>query len=117
MINDNLLPVSDSESVISDLEQLDGNVSLRADNGQRSGNLDSTQPINNYRQVNASVAHHLPTVTVCNMRSLFPKLDNFKIEHQLDFSMKLKNASNAWFKILFNNPHQVVGLPLLHSEI
>ena len=33
------------------IEQLDGNVSLQADNGQRSGNLDSTQPINNYRQV------------------------------------------------------------------
>ena len=82
--------MSDSESVISDLEQLDGNVSLRADNGQRSGNLDSTQPINNYRQVNASVAHHLPTVTVCNMRSFFPKLNNFKtdfFERQLDFSL------------------------------
>ena len=35
----------------------------------------------------ASVAHHLPVVTVCNLRSPFPKIGNFKtdlFEHQVD---------------------------------
>ena len=80
------------ESVISDIDQLNGNTSEHTGNDV-SGNLSeghSVKPINSYRVNNASVAHHLPVVTVCNMRSLFPKIQNFKtdfLERQVDFSL------------------------------
>ena len=86
-------PVSDNISVISDIEQLDGNVSV-CDSGNvgvcDSGNVDANQHINSHRVNNASVGHHLPTVTVCNMRSFFPKVNNFKndfLERQVDASL------------------------------
>ena len=84
---DDLSECSGSESIISNLGQLDGNVSVHSDNGY---NLGSVQPRNRHRVNNASVAHHLPTVTVCNMRSFFPKLENFKtdfFERQIDVSL------------------------------
>ena len=80
---DNISVCSD-ESKISDLEQLDGNVSFLSDK------LSSTRPRNDYRNENASVAHHLPVVAVSNMRSLFPKVENFKtdmFERQIDASL------------------------------
>jgi hypothetical protein len=82
--------VSDNESVISDIEQFDGNVSLRSNEEELSHNFRPTRPSTKYRQNNASVAHHLPVVTVCNMRSLFPKIENFKtdfFERQVDVSL------------------------------
>ena len=56
---------------------------MRAKNGR-------TKPSQNYKVKNASVAHHLPVVTVCNMRSFFPKVNNFKndcFERQVDVSL------------------------------
>ena len=68
------MSVCDSVSVVSDLDQLDGNVSVCSNTDTR----ENIAPDTNYRVHNASVANHLPVVTVCNMRSFFPKLENFK---------------------------------------
>ena len=64
-------------------------MSLPSDKGI-SDNWHQTKHSTKYKQINASVAHHLPVVTVCNMRSLFPKIDNFKtdfFERQVDVSL------------------------------
>ena len=85
-----------NESIISDIEQLDGNVSVNLDEGI-SDNYRPAQPSTQYRKKNASVAHHLPVVSVCNLRSLFPKIDNFKndmFERQVDVSL----CSEVWEK-------------------
>ena len=82
------LSVCDRASLISDIDQLDGNVSVCSSNSERARNPGHS--INSYRVNNASVAHHLPVVTVCNMRSLFPKINNFKtdfFERQVDVSL------------------------------
>ena len=84
------LSVCDSVSIISDLEQLDGNISVCSDDAVRAKIRGRAQLINSHRANNASVAHHLPVVTVCNMRSLFPKIENFKtdfFERQVDVSL------------------------------
>ena len=70
--------ISLCQSDLSDIDQLDGNTSL------------NSRPKNRRLIQNASVAHHLPVVSVCNMRSLFPKVSNFKIdffERSVDFSL------------------------------
>ena len=85
----------DCASMISDLDQLDGNVSIRSvepphRSNSRRDNSCRDKPINSRMVGNASVAHHLPVVTVCNMRSLFPKVQNFKLdffERQVDVSL------------------------------
>ena len=78
--------MSGSDSLISDIDQLDGNASILSDDYNNSA-----QPRNNkYRNKIASVAHHLPVVTVNNLRSLFPKVGNFKtdmLERQVDVSL------------------------------
>ena len=89
-------PLPDNVSVcsefntISNIDQLDGNVSVCSDNSA-GGNRPTFVRIANRRQTKkASVAHHLPVVTVCNLRSLFPKIDNFKndlFERQIDVSL------------------------------
>ena len=67
------------DSVISDIDQLDGNVSVCSDYNSRAKNQHFAPPTNNYRVKNASVAHHLPVVTVSNMRSLFGEtLENLR---------------------------------------
>ena len=71
-------------SEISDFDQLDGNISLCTDTptNQRS--------TNKYRAKYSSVADHLPVVSVCNIRSFFPKQNNWKndfFEHQGDVSL------------------------------
>ena len=74
--------VCESVSVCSDIGQLDGNISITSDISDR--------PINKYRMRNASVAHHLPVVTVSNYRSLFPKVQNAKndiFERQVDINL------------------------------
>ena len=68
---------------ISNIIQLDGNVSINTES-------ESAPPPNSHRLKNALVAHHLPVITVCNMRSLFPKFKNFKtdfLERQVDASL------------------------------
>ena len=73
-----LYNISLCQSDLSDIDQLDGNTSL------------NSRPKNRRLIQNASVAHHLPVVSVCNMRSLFPKVSNFKIdffERSVDFSL------------------------------
>ena len=89
-------PLPDNVSVcsefntISNIDQLDGNVSVCSDNSA-GGNRPTFVRIANRRQTKkASVAHHLPVVTVCNLRSLFPKIKNFKndiFERQIDVSL------------------------------
>ena len=80
------------------IPQFDGSVSILSDSSNTSQNHDVPRPRlsprprsnNTHLRNNAAVAHHLPTVTVCNMRSLFPKLNNFKIdlfERQVDVSL------------------------------
>ena len=84
------LSVCESVSVCSDIDQLDGNVSVFSHNEGISNSNDHARPGNSHRIRNASVAHHLPVVTVCNLRSLFPKIQNFKndfFEHQVDVSL------------------------------
>ena len=70
----------------SDIDQLDGNASTLSDDYNNSA-----QPRNNkYRNKMSSVAHHFPVVTVNNLRSLFPKVGNFKtdmLERQVDVSL------------------------------
>ena len=81
MCGDELSPptISDNVSVISDIEQLDGNASVSSDQDNYS-NYCSTPTTTMYRKNIASVAHHLPVVTVCNLRSFFPKLESFKTD-------------------------------------
>ena len=67
----------ESESVISDIDQLDGNVSVCTDTDVTQNKNCHTRPKIKQRAKNASVAHHLPVVSVCNFRSLFPKIENF----------------------------------------
>ena len=71
-------------SDISDLEQLDGNISL-------CSNTNTYQTLtNNNRGKYFSVANHLPVLSVCNVRSFFPKQNNWKndfFEHQGDVSL------------------------------
>ena len=84
------MSVCESVSIISDMDQLDGNISVCSGDAERGRNISRDWPINSHRVNNASVAHHLPVVTVCNLRSLFPKIGNFKIdlfERQVDVSL------------------------------
>ena len=87
-----------SESVHSNIGQFDGNVSIESSEGTKTKTNDrSALPSTKYKQKNASVAHHLPVVSVCNLRSLFPKIDNFKndmFERQVDVSL----CSEVWQK-------------------
>ena len=56
----------------------------------RDNNINHTKSNSNYTVNNVSVAHHLPVVTVCNMRSFFPKVNNFKndfVEREVDISL------------------------------
>ena len=78
---------------------MDGNISidLDSDQDQASYSYKSHKKQNKHRVKNASVAHHLPVVTVCNMRSFFPKLESYKtdfFEHQVDASL----LSEVWHK-------------------
>ena len=66
--------MSESIGEISNIDQLDGNTSF----------------INKDRKIKSSVAKYLPVVTVCNIRSFFPKQNNWKtdfFEHKGDISM------------------------------
>ena len=61
-------------------------------------NKSTNKVYNQHRIKNASVATHLPVVTVCNMRSFFPKVENFKLdflEHQVEASL----LCEVWHKI------------------
>ena len=76
------------ESEISAINQLDGNASVCSDISDN--NINRTKSNSNYRVNNASVAHHLPVVTVCNMHSFSPKVNNFKndfVEREVDISL------------------------------
>ena len=58
----------------------------------------NTKVHNKHRVKNASVATHLPVVTVCNMRSFFPKVEYFKLdffENQVEASL----LCEVWHKI------------------
>ena len=74
----------------SNIDQLDGNATVSTVVDESLGlSLTQSKP-NKFRKNRASVATHLPVVTVCNMRSLFPKINNFKIdliERQVDVSL------------------------------
>ena len=88
-------PLVDENSSI--IPQFDGNVSFLSESENNSPQL----PRQNSKIIrvrkncdqlrnNAKVAYHLPTVTVCNMRSFFQKANNWKIdffEHQGDASL------------------------------
>ena len=70
-------------SKISEIGQLDGNASICNDSNV-SGEPDY------YRGKNFLIARHLPVVSVCNVRSFFPKQNNWKndfFEHQGDVSL------------------------------
>ena len=89
--------LSDNVSVISDIIQLDGNLSICSDNSESYNKLGCAKPANSYRTNNALIATHLPIVSVCNMRSIFPKMKNFKtdlFERQVDVSL----LSEVWEK-------------------
>ena len=66
------------EIEISEIDKLDGNASVISETNVRAKYNGRTMSSQNYKVKNASVAHHLPVVTVCNMRSFFPKVKNFK---------------------------------------
>ena len=76
------MSVCESVSVCSNIDQLDGHFSVLSDNEEISNTNDHARPGNSHRMRNASVAHHLSVVTVCNLRSLFPKVENFKQARQ-----------------------------------
>ena len=85
----------DNVSVISDIQQLDGNNSIISDNSNNircmpRGGPGHIEPVNRHRLKNAMIANHLPVITVCNMRSFFPKIKNFKedfLNHAVDVSL------------------------------
>ena len=74
---------------VSNIDQLDGNATLLSN----SESLDLSHkpfPRNKLRERRATVANYLPVVTVCNARSLFPKIENFKndlLEQEIDVSL------------------------------
>ena len=86
---------------MSHIDQLDGNASLNSsivsnlhfvdtDMNKKKPKNDRAPMKNQHRLKNASVANHLPIVSVCNARSLFPKISNFKtdfFERSVDFSL------------------------------
>ena len=70
-----------SVSIQSNIDQLDGNVSLSSI---------TTNPQNLMSNRQKFTQSLLPLVTVCNMRSLFPKIGNFKqdfLERSVDVSL------------------------------
>ena len=75
------------------IQQLDGNTSLSSslasnDNGDTSKHFARTQK--GYTNKNALTANHLPVISVCNLRSFFPKVCNFKndfLEREIDFGL------------------------------
>ena len=74
---------------ISNIEQLDGNASFLTNNKSLSLSH-KPKPRNKLRENRATVANYLPVVTVCNTRSLFPKIENFKndlLEREVDVSL------------------------------
>ena len=61
------------DETLSDICQLDGNTTLSSDSPS------AAYPSKNTKlKQNALVAEQLPVVNVCNIRSLFPKIENFK---------------------------------------
>ena len=82
----------ESESICSDIPQLDGNTSLISEGDNKSNNCNNTQKRmkNSHRINNASIAHHLPVVSISNYRSFFPKLQSAKkdiLERQVDINL------------------------------
>ena len=70
-----------------DLAQLDGNVSICSDIDSRPNTYYKD---NKRRNKMAAVAHHLPVVTVSNVRSLFPKIRNIRtdmLEREVDVNL------------------------------
>ena len=93
------------------IPQFDGNVSFLSENENISPqsarqNSGTHNCRNNSVQLrnNALIANHLPTVTVCNLRSFFPKVNNWKIdffEHLVDASLtESKEHKNALEQML-----------------
>ena len=73
--------------MLSDLVQLDGNVSIASDTYKDPPSISGN---NKYRSKMAAIAHHLPVLTVSNVRSLFPKIGNVKtdmLERQVDVNL------------------------------
>ena len=71
----------------SHIYQLDGNVTL--------DNIDTE--VNPKLSKNARIADGLPVILVCNMRSLFPKIQNFKQDF-LERGVDLALVSEIWEK-------------------
>ena len=115
-----------STSNISNIDQLDGNISIESisencpkkQRWKKCKNV--AQPRVNNKSDKISTAVNLPVVATYNCRSLFPKLECFKtdmIERNIDCayltevweqsenkwhsSEVKKNASNGWFEVYF----------------
>ena len=83
-MNDSFLSASDT---VSNIDQLDGNISICSGTDNPPSTINSS---NKYRNKMAAVANHLPTVTVSNVRSLFPKIRNTitdMLERQIDVNL------------------------------
>ena len=86
-----------SESVFSNIVQLDGNVSVCSTNAEQTGQ-GSARPVNS-KPDKITAALSLPTVATYNLRSLFPKVGNLKtdiLERQIDvgFCQEIWEQSN-----------------------
>ena len=82
---------------VSNIGQLDGNISLSTDSDKSLSHSPVPLPLTKLRKRLALVANYLPTVTVTNTRSLFPKIENFKndlLEREVDVSL----ISEVWEK-------------------
>ena len=88
------------------IQQLDGNISL---NSSLSSIETPPNTRNNkgYSNKNAQIANHLPVVSVCNTRSFFPKICNFKtdfLERQIDVGLLCEVWQQAENK---NHSHEI----------
>ena len=85
----NEINIKDNDNII----QVDGNVSLLDDTSESVTTLGQR----NTKQKKHEIALHLPTVATYNVRSLFPKVGNFKID-MLERGISVAFISEIWEK-------------------
>ena len=85
--------ILDNSDRFSDIGQLDGNISL-SDTVCSSNNANNVQ---SWKKNKISTALNLPTVASYNVRSLFPKIENFKTDMK-ERNISLSFVQEVWEK-------------------
>ena len=94
MVGPLLTEKNNSVSKSFKISQFNGNASVMSNNESEK----TTGRLNSYRVRNALVATDLSIVTVCNMRSLFPKIKNFTTDF-LERAVDIGMLSEIWEKL------------------